>query len=345
MSVPENANSEELRVLSVIHEAKALLLRQLAFLCFDDDTEECYNVVSTLAQQDLVTLRPAKDYHPHKIVTLTRAGMERLGYTDIPRHMLQTNHPARIDRIVARNEVYCLLLRAGIKAEHIIPKAQAAIDLKADARFTTFDWLVKSADGQWLVYYRPTFVRANHAVTANKFHGIRGHILCYPKEDILRRDMRFFAEKTLPARFHLITTDELDTVKKLICCPEQHLAEIRKHLEAISPRGQLVKLPSECPFEYVWQGPKGGRLIIADLTTRNLGAVTATLGYNPSYSMHREWGNALALVTNNARETLMYLKLIGYKSWLWNIRLDLLPYEAVYHITDRGLEPYAIVTT
>lgn len=313
------------RVLKRLWEFQALTYGQIAQLEFGGDKRKTYDLLRRLYENGLIAPRrnPANQRIAYAVLT-TKGAWQVAGET-------VTWNPPRRDRVVrllAFNDLYCKLTTIGIPPDAISRRRDALQDLGVMPMNTRLVVQVVGREKTWLLYLREKGFRKILLRGASIVSPEYAHVILY--EGSPARDMRVFLTQSLPQHFHCLQMDQVQDFKTLAFEPETLLKRIEVH---ISPhrQGKLVRL-SDCPFEYAWEEPDGSRIILADLSTNNLGPVAVIRDLDMDFAAHpsRNWGKMALIFAKDEKSAARWRNLIGHKERLWMIRCDLPPGQSLF---------------
>jgi len=321
-------------VLKRLWEFQALTYDQIAQLEFGGDKRKTYDILRRLYESGLV----ASHRNPANL---------RIGYSVLTakgaRELMGDNvswAPPRRDRIVrilAINDLYCKLTAAGIPPEAISNRRETLKSLGVMPTYTRVVAQVRGKSKTWLLYLREEGFRRALLKSTDVVSSEYGHVIFY--EASPTKDVRMFLEQSVPTDFHLLQMDEIEEFKTLAFEPETLLRRMDEHLRP-HLQGGIVRLEN-CPFEYAWEKPDGSRMMLADLSTNNLGPVAALRNLNIEYASHpsQNWGVAALIFAKDEKSAARWRNLIGHKEWLWMIRYDLPPGKSLFKSTELAWEP------
>lgn len=330
-----------LGVLNRLWEFQALTYDHIAQLELGGDKRKTYDILRRLCDNGLVAARRHPLNHRIAYAVLTLKGARTLKGDSVswtgPRR-------ERVVRILAINDLYCKLTGAGIPPESITRRKDALEDLGVMPTYTRMVLQVQGKNKAWLLYLREEGFRKALLRSTNVVSAEYGHVIFYEasQQDVQQKDMRLFLKQSVPTDFHCLDMDRIDDFKRLAFEPESLVRRMEAHLKPLL-QGGIVRLES-CPFEYAWQKPDGSRMMLADLSTNNLGPVIALRDLNMKYASHpsQNWGVAALIFAKDEKSANRWRHYIGHKDWLWMIRYDLPPGKSLFKSGPTRWEPRGV---
>jgi hypothetical protein len=322
-------------VLNRLWEFQALTYEQIAQLEFGGDKRKTYDRLRRLYENGYIMSHRSPANHRIAYAVLTSKAVREIhgstGAWAPPRK-------DRVERLLSMNDLYLRLLAAGIAPEAISRRREVLRDLDVMPSYTRVAAQVAGKDKSWLLYvredgFRKALLKSTHAVSSDL-----GHVVFY--EGSPAKDIRVFLEQSVPQSFHCLRMDDLPVFKTLAFEPEKLVRRMEEH---IAPHlgGRVVRLENS-PFETAWERPDGKRMILADLSTNNLGPVAATRNLSIEYAAHPNvnWGQGVLIFASDEKSAKMWHGIIGHKEWLWLIRYDLPPGSSLFKSGERSWVPH-----
>ncbi len=326
-------------ILEALREFQALTYDHVASVACGGDKRKAYEALRRLFDNGCVTTYRLPSNQRVGYAVLTPNGVAALG------PVVGTWAPPRkdrVERLIAVNDLYFKLLDAGIPAESVARRWDALQDLNLLPHYSRLAARVTGADRTWLLYLREEGIRKLLMKSMEAVPLQFGHVLLYEESPV--RDIREFVKTSVPQNLHCLQMDALRTAfKSLALEPDALRRKMEEHLSVLQA-GRTVRL-DVCPFTYSWErAADGSRMILADMSTNNLGTLRAVMGLDIIHASKPEqnWGHNVLIFANNERDAKLWRSLIGHKEWLWLVRYDLPPGKSLFRSQERDWAPWGV---